>query len=313
MPTELLCGGVWGRITKAVKAAKRPCQVAVAYFGEGGSRQLPLCKGSRLVVNASEGMVKRGETCPADLIELQSRGVRIFSEPTLHAKVFVIGKAAFIGSANVSKNSANVWREAVVRTTDPSTVKASRAFVESFRYMELGPESLEKLKGIYHRPTNVGVPHVKRRAPRKKSGQTMPRLFLVQLKDVDYSEEEQGRSDQGRLAVRKYRKHPRVWKQEEFRWIGKNPFKRDDRIIQIHTDENGKALVAVPAIVYGIDPPKKMKGKSVSFVYLERPDHRRRSVESVAKKIGCSAKKLLTNRQVRQHNFALNLLDALGG
>lgn len=313
MSTELLCDGVWGRITKAVKAAKQPCQVAVAYFGEGGSRQLPLPKGSRLVVNASEAMVKRGETCPADLIDLQNRGVRIFSEPSLHAKVFVIEKAAFIGSANVSKNSANVWREAVIRTTQPEVVKAARAFVEDFRYMELGPEALERLKEIYHPPTNFGVPRGNRQLSSRKAGATLPRLFLVQLKDVEYSEEEQERADQGRVKASRFRKHPRAWKQEEFRWFGQSRFRRLDKVIQVHTDGAGKVLIASPGTVYGVDPPKKMNGKLVSFVYLERPDRRRRSVQSVAKLIGCPVKRLQSNRIVRQRNFAERLMDVLEG
>lgn len=313
MPTELLCDGVWGRITKAVTAAKQPCQVAVAYFGKGASRQLPLPKGSRLVVNASDAMVKMGATCPEDLIAMHSRGVRIFSEPTLHAKVFVVGRAAFIGSANVSKNSANVWREAVIRTTQSSVVRAARAFVEGFRYMELGPEALEKLKEIYHPPTDFGVPRGKRQPSRRKPGATLPRLFLVQLKDVQYSEDEQERADHGRVKANKFRKHPRAWKQEEFRWIGKNHFKRLDKVIQIHTDNAGKVLISGPGTIYGVDPPKKLKGKLVSFVYLERSDHRRRSVQSVAKLIGCPVKRLLANRMVRQRNFAERLMDVLEG
>lgn len=53
------------------------CAVAVAYFSEGASSLLPLAKGSRLVVNASERCVASGQTCPADLIKLVERGVAV--------------------------------------------------------------------------------------------------------------------------------------------------------------------------------------------------------------------------------------------
>jgi len=49
--------------------------MAVAYFGKGASRLLPLTAGSRLVVDASECAVASGQTCPADLIKLVARGV----------------------------------------------------------------------------------------------------------------------------------------------------------------------------------------------------------------------------------------------
>jgi phosphatidylserine/phosphatidylglycerophosphate/cardiolipin synthase-like enzyme len=46
------------------------------------------------------------------------RGVRVFSVANLHAKVFVLGRAAFIGSANVCKRSADSRIGAAVRLSE---------------------------------------------------------------------------------------------------------------------------------------------------------------------------------------------------
>ena len=109
MTTELITDRVWAAITEAARNTKTPAYVAVAYFGNGASKLLPLRKGSRLVVDASEHAVKSGQTSPAELLKLHRKGVKVYSIENLHAKVFVFGRTAFVGSANVSQRS-NLYR-----------------------------------------------------------------------------------------------------------------------------------------------------------------------------------------------------------
>ena len=77
------------------------------------------------MVDASERAVASGQTCPADLNKLLNKGVAIYSVPNLHAKVFALGRAAYIGSVNVSNRSALQLIEAAVRTTEPRAVRVS--------------------------------------------------------------------------------------------------------------------------------------------------------------------------------------------
>jgi predicted Fe-Mo cluster-binding NifX family protein len=51
-----------------------------------------------LVVNASVAAVTSGQTSPQALLALHRKGVRIYSNAQLHAKVYVFGSKAFIGS-----------------------------------------------------------------------------------------------------------------------------------------------------------------------------------------------------------------------
>ena len=56
--------------------------------------------------------------------------VRVYVHETLHAKVFVIGRTAFVGSANLSARAANDHTvEAAIQTTDPTIVAEARDFV----------------------------------------------------------------------------------------------------------------------------------------------------------------------------------------
>jgi PLD-like domain len=152
MSTELVTGKVWSRLGDIHKNTPRQAWVAIAYFGKGAANLLPLKEGSQLVVNASDETVEAGQTCPADLIKLQRKGVRIFNYTRLHAKVYVFGTVAAIGSANASRNSANVLTEAMVLTTDRQIVNDAKEFVRSVAKNEMGPDELRRLQKLYREP-----------------------------------------------------------------------------------------------------------------------------------------------------------------
>jgi quinol monooxygenase YgiN len=83
-----------------------------------------------LVVDASDHAVRSSQTSPDELIRWLRAGVNVFNRPGLHAKVYVFGKVAYVGSANVSERSQGQLIEALVRTDEPDAVKQARAFVE---------------------------------------------------------------------------------------------------------------------------------------------------------------------------------------
>lgn len=146
---RLISPRVWPELSRAVRASRGPSDVAVAYFGTGAAKLLPLTSESNLVVDASLHSVSKGQTNPNDLIAMTKRGVRVYSVTNLHAKVYVIGRFAFIGSANVSNHSASSLVETVLCTSDRKIVNESREFVLGLCYDELTPTRLRKLKAIY--------------------------------------------------------------------------------------------------------------------------------------------------------------------
>jgi len=112
---------------------------------------LALRKGDTVVVDASEAAVKSGQTNPAVLQDWLKSGVAIYSQPQLHAKVFVFGSVLFVGSTNVSRNSQEILHEAVLRTNDRSAVADARHHVKELAESatRLRKAELGRLAGLY--------------------------------------------------------------------------------------------------------------------------------------------------------------------
>lgn len=261
MSWRLLTDGVWDHLTKATAASRKPAYVAVAYFGSGGAKILPLPPGSVLVVDASEATVRSGQTNPSELIKLYRTGVKIHSYEGLHAKVYVLGNAVFVGSANVSKNSRDRLREAVSRSSAESDVRAARVFVQSLMTLELGVGELRKLASMCD----------KRRRSRTRGGiQTRvrkPKVFVNHFQFGELSNDEAGReslgADTARSLLRSTKRH-----EVSSYWYNKSStpsWRRGDTLLPVELDDSGN--------VVRIYPPErvlmKREGLRLRFFYVE--------------------------------------------
>lgn len=310
MSTIFVSQNIWQHLTEAVRNCRQSCAVAVAYFGAGASHLLPLPKGSRLVVDASERAVTSGQTCPADLIKLIKRGVAIYSVPNLHAKVFVIGQAAFIGSANVSNRSAAQLVEAVIRTTDSTAVRDARQFVYDHCLHELTPIVLKRLARLYRPPVIPSGKRGKPRAANTAARPTLPRLLLAQLHVENWNDQDQALHDAALPVAKKRCEHPRSFKLDSFRYAGNCQYQRGDVVIQVTCEGGGSVLVTPPGNVLHVRT-RRNGNRQVSFVYLEHPARRRRPIESLARILGRGTlKRLRRNGVVRNAVFAKMLLNA---
>lgn len=290
MTTELLSQDAWPALKQAARASKRPADVAVAYFGKGAASLLKLPKGSRLVVDASERAVSSGQTSPADLLKLLKAGVDVYTVPNLHAKVYVFGRRAFIGSANVSRNSSENLVEALLLTTDADAVAQAKAFVRGLFLHPLTPELLKHLQTLYRPPKIPGG------KPPKKAGANkpaLPRLHLAQLVRYEFEEAEVAAHEQGMAVAKKKRQHKRLWKLDSFRWHGTLNIAPGEVVLQVTTEDDGRRLVDPPAnVIFVQNLPKGLGGGA--FIFVEQPaDLRRRSAESLAKRLGEGGDKLL--------------------
>lgn len=304
---KLISGLVWGSLKQFAKENHAVADVAVAYFGKGGSKLLPLPKGSRLVVDASEGAVKQGQTHPDDLLVMQNRGVRVFSMPNLHAKVYVFSKRAYIGSANVSQHSANTLIEALFRTTDPDAVRQAKQFVRDQCRYELPPGVLRQLQRVYHPPKwEAGQPRT--RSQRQRAA--LPRVCLAQLVRQDWTEEDEREAEAGAAVAEKERIHEVGWAVERFRWTGTHPFRKGDMVLQVTTEPDGRVMVSPPGSLLHVHSYPRKRGRG-NLLYVEVPEHqRRRPLEKLAKRFGRGAKKMLRiNGVIRNRALAERLLS----
>lgn len=300
----------WSRLTAVVRESRVPVHAAVAYYGKGAGRLLPLSKGSRLVVDASEHAVSSGQTSPKDLLAAHRKGVRVFSVRNLHAKVFVVGRRAFVGSTNASMHSKDGLVEAVLETSDSGAVSAAREFITDHCREELGPRALAVLQKLYREPL---IPGGKRTPKRKEKGVAALHspLRLAQLRLIELTEEDQKTQEAG-LSEAMRRRKKRASTVESYRLVGSRLPALFDDVIQITDEGDGSPLVAPPGKVIYLRK-HRAGSRPCTFVYLELPSkYRRVRQDALAKRLGRGWKKQLArDGLVRNAVAAASLRTAL--
>lgn len=294
MTVRFIGSGFWGDMAKKVRRSPGACTVAVAYFSKGASERLPLKKGSRLVVDASLQQVSTGQTCPAELLKLVKRGVEVYSMPQLHAKVFVIGNSAYVGSNNVSANSEHRLQEAAIGTTDARTVSDARKFVLDLCKFRQTPEQLLALSKHYQPPKGGG-----RNAGSDKVSGLLPQVKIVRLKPVEWSDEDERLQAKGAKAAEKGRRFSDGYEVDSFRLTGKVALAIGEVVVQVLDEGDGRIMVSPPGNVLNI-VTRNNEGRLVSFVYVECPTQRPRQLASLAKRLGCDQKRLNRNGLVAE-------------
>lgn len=118
----------WGEITAAAQTPG-PRYAAVAFLGPASPAMLPLKRGDTLVVNASDSAVRSRSTSPEAIAAYLEKGVLVYGEGELHAKVIATATKAVIGSANASARSRDRTIEAVVVSDSKAMVTKVQRFV----------------------------------------------------------------------------------------------------------------------------------------------------------------------------------------
>jgi len=284
MPARLISKAVWRVLKDAASGTSRPSFVAVAYFGAGADRLLPLSPGSRLVVDASLRAVRAGQTHPATLTKLSERGVFVYNHERLHAKVFVLGPRAYVGSANVSSSSEIRLTEAVVELTEQAFVRQARDFVAKLCVDRLSPSELERLQRSY-RPPRINGTDASATVKKSQRG-SRQQFHLSKLRLVEWPETEVAVEKAGRARARACREHGPKWEIQAYRHAGRIAVKPGDTVMQIIDEGRGRVFVVPPGKVLQVSKLKRGSA-DISYVYLEVPKvGRRLSLASFAKTLG---------------------------
>src|SRR5438046_174404 len=123
---QVLSHGLWKEVCALSKKAQS-VRAAIAYVT--ASELLKFQKGDLLIVNASEGAIRGGQTSAKVLSALHKRGVEVYNCSNLHAKVLLIDNVAVIGSGNMSQASAGGLVKAALRTGHRATVSGVQTFL----------------------------------------------------------------------------------------------------------------------------------------------------------------------------------------
>ena len=308
MTVRFLAEGIWKEITAAVKGRRGKAFVAVPYFGKAGCSLLPLEEEDTLVVNASEAAVRSGQTYPQGLRKLLNQGVRLYSLDNLHAKVYVLGSLAFIGSSNASSRSSEGLEEAVVRVRDPRVVRDAREYVQGLCVRLLVHRDLDRLEKLYRPPRIAGSG---RRATSSRSS-TKPRYFIAQVEEED----EIGEDYMAALAAgEKEAKAKRERKNTvlgSFVRAGKLPYRTGDYVIQVVEVSSGAFWIyPVGKVIYRQVVPGRRGG--LTTVHLEFPDRPRRRLHTVSKRLAIGDRgRIKRDCLVGNNEFRKRLLQILG-
>jgi hypothetical protein len=126
--SEFLGADVWARIQRESNAGTRRT-AAVAYLTD--AVPIAFSRGDLVIVDASDASIGGGRTSVQALRQLLARGVRLYSVPNLHAKVFVFDSSVVVGSTNLSVASQQTLVEAAILSRDPAAIRDATDFVES--------------------------------------------------------------------------------------------------------------------------------------------------------------------------------------
>jgi hypothetical protein len=311
MKQALITENVWQYLTEKVKASKNKMYVAVAYFGQGAASMLPLTKGSTLLVDASEKAVKSGQTCPEELLKLYKKGVLIYSLPNLHAKMYVIGKTLFVGSANVSYNSSNVLFETLLSTTDSDAIENAKAYITSFCGADMGSEELKRLQKMYN-PSKGGWGPKGKKAEKTKKQALKQKLYVCKLKSLDnWTEEEHEESEKGLKEANTKRNEGSTHRIDTFKWTGKMPMKKYDEVLQV-INIGDDSVVYPPGRLIHTRKYKK-NGKEATFCYVEVQEKKELPLNRVKTKLKTEEfNKLFTRRGYKDVELANKIYSLWG-
>ncbi len=258
---QLITDDVWEYISKCAKQNKNRC-VAVAYLGTNASKYLRLGSGDVLVVDASENSIRSGNTNPLEIAQYLKDGVHVYSYENLHAKVFVFGNVALVGSANVSGNAAKVLTECMVEIKNLATVSAARGFVRSLALEPLSPEYVKHLIEIYLPP--------KFNAQKKsKSAENLlgTCLWIQEIHDYEYTETEQAAHDRGEKKAVKLLTDAKYYQVDSLRYKNKSTLSKKarvgDMIVRVLNDN-----VYPPSRIFGFERSKEDQS---TIVIIEEP------------------------------------------
>lgn len=283
---KLITDDPWERIHALTLKTRDKRYVAVPYLGKGATDLLPLTDGDVLVARFDKETVKNSEVDPAAVIEYIRRGVRVYARKNLHAKVFVLGARAVVGSTNASYNSANALEEAVLETADRAVVNQCRRFVRSLCSEEVSPEFAEKLLPFYK-------PKGSRGGPRDRPSDQSSDLTLIKVSDLEkdfegadkrayergWEEAEVNLADASRFDI------------ESIRWIGQPPasIRAGARVMEAQR-RGDDFILWPPARVLRVRRYLSENGKPRTMIFLEyRIGTRARRLSVIQKNLPAAA------------------------
>jgi hypothetical protein len=284
MSNRFLTRDIWTRISE-LSRKKGPRHVAVPFLGKGATRRLHLQSGDVLIIRFNKATLKAGMVDPHEVMAYLKKGVRVFNVDNLHAKVFVLGRRAVVGSANVSQSSEGTLLEAGIETSEPSMVAATRTFVLGLKSEPLETEYVRALTRFYHPPKSQpgkNPPQGARTAP----------LWAVSLTErCTWNRDDKKYSKIAVEAAKKKAKTENCFI-DRFCWEGRGMVPKvtiGHRLIMMTETMSRRVVLSPPGRVVQIRPYRS-EGEQRYIICLARPKGSRKiHMKRVRQKLGSDA------------------------
>lgn len=263
---------LWATLKRLARAEKARNYVAVGYVGQHAAKLLRIGKGDVLVCPLTLDNARNGEVCPASLKAFQKRGVKIYLQSDLHAKVFLLGRKSIVGSPNLSTRSANILDEAALMTSDVSVAKRLRQWFAERMNEPLTPEWLSLCEKVYRPPKTESLDRHRKGKRRESAGRS---VWLVNVRPTDYPETEKAIFDRGERKAVAELANKRRYEVESIRWVGKgglaSSIRKGDLLVEIWEDPKGHFEVCPHGRLVNISRTKTKRAWPVTYLYLEMP------------------------------------------
>jgi hypothetical protein len=261
----------------------------VPFVATGATGRFPLRRGDLLVCRCDEQTVRAGQTDPREILSYLAQGVEVHAVSNLHAKVFVVGRIAIVGSSNLSGSSEEDLVEAAIETSAPPLVGACRAFVDSLRGDQIGDAYAKRLAALYKPPRKAPRRGRNRKKVIRHSELVAVRLDRGEFDDADTRAEHVAKE----AGATRIKDHDR-FKQETFKWSGSLPrgVRLGARVLQMVRD-GSHAIVEPPGRVLAIRRYRSPRGGFRVIVSIESPKRvRARRLADVLGKLGAAGRRL---------------------
>ncbi len=260
---------LWTTIAALARRSRGRNLVGVPYVGAGASKQLKLRRGDILLSALTKRNCRTGSVCPAELRAFRDRGVRLYQQADLHAKVYLLGSALIVTSANLSGAARDLLDEVGVLTTERHWIREAKAWFRARLTQPVTPKWLEQCERVYRPPRG---PLVGRRS-QNGVGTPAMRVWLMNLSPIDPPEDEEGIRRAGE-AVARQRKAPRATV-EWIRFKGTHRFldrlSDGDVIVQVWKEDGGAGVEVYPSARLLHRRTRRGRRGRVVYLSIEEP------------------------------------------
>ena len=295
---RLVSTDLW-EVVKQVPRNGMPTLAAIAYYSRD---LLTLMAGDELVCDASDATIASGSSSGRLLLALHRKGVKVYNQPTLHAKVACIGGYVIIGSGNASENSQRNLIEAAVVSCDSALRAQAMALVRTLATKKavLEEEELKRLAAI----KVVRQGRTKPRRPQMKLAHESATWWLgTRPLSKRAVEAQKPQMDLGLKAAKRLARDVRAEDLECIRWPMSARVAREvqpgDRVIQAFATPRGNernCKVYAPAAVVHIERSKRT---AIIFLRYLQADWEPVTIGKVRSTLKKSSGRKLTARSAR--------------